>query len=131
MDLRKELYNYRENKRKIKDLEEKIIYLRAKAEKITPIFSDDGPTGSIGSDSKIERNVIKIVEIESELSEIREKIVCVDGYLKTIKPYQRYIITMCIINHIPYSVLAKREKTTVKNITRIIENALKTKGPRN
>jgi len=131
MDLRKELYNYRENKRKMSDLEEKIIYLRAKAEKITPTFSDDGPTGSIGSDSKIERNMIKIIEIESELTAIREKILYVDGYLKTIKPYQRYIVTMCIINHIPYSILAKREKTTVKNITKIVDNALKTKGPRN
>ena len=125
MDLRKELYYYRENKRKITELEEKIIYLRAKAEKITPTFSDDGPSRAMGNDSKVERNMIKILEIETQLAAIREKVLSVDDYLKGLKPYQRYIITMCIVNHIPYNVLAKREKTTVKNIDRIIEKALK------
>ena len=126
MELRQELYHYRNNKKRIRFLTEKIEYLRAKAEKITPTLSDEGPGSFTGnSDSKIERNMIKIIETEKELELIRIKISWCDDFLQTLKPYQRYIVRMAIVNHIPNAALAKREKTTVKNIARIIENALK------
>ena len=126
MDLRHELYKYRENKKRITFLLEKIEYLRAKAEKITPTLSDDGPGSFTGnSDSKVERNAIKIIETEKELELIRIKISWCDDFLQSLKPYQRYIVKMAIVNHIPNTALAKREKTTVKNIDRIIEKALK------
>ena len=126
MELRQELYHYRANKKRIRFLTEKIEYLRAKAEKITPTLSDEGPGSFTGnSDSKIERNMIKIIETEKELELIRIKISWCDDFLQTLKPYQRYIVRMAIVNHIPNTALAKREKTTVKNIARIIENALK------
>lgn len=127
MELRQELYKYRENKKRIIFLTEKIEYLRAKAEKITPTLSDDGPGSFTGnSDSKVERNAIKIIETENELNTIKVKISWCDDFLQSLKPYQRYIVKMAIVNHIPNAALAKREKTSVKNITRIIENALKT-----
>ena len=125
MDLRKELYNYRENKRKIKDLEEKIIYLRAKAERMTPTYSNDKGSFTPEVHSKVEDNAIKILEIEKQQQKYINRVKYADVFLKTLKPYQRSLVWYNLIEHIPYKLLARKEKTTVQNISKIINKALK------
>ena len=121
--IRQDLYRYRENKRKIIALEDKIAYLRAKAEKTTPTLSDDVSFG-FSTDSKVERNAIKILEVEDELEITKSRVKNADDFLDSLKPYHRHIITLCIVNHIPYKVVAKREKISPQNISQIINKVI-------
>ena len=122
--MRKLLYNYKLNCKKIQDIREKIEYLKAQAEKITPTLSEEKGGGSFEVKSKIEENVIKLLELESKLKFTQDRVKRCDDFLESLKPYQRYIVTSCIVNHIPYEVIAKREKTTPQNISKIIHKVL-------
>ena len=122
--MRKLLYNYKLNCKKIRDIQEKIEILKAQAEKITPTLSDDKTGGTHDVKSKVEENVIKIVELENRLEFTRDCVKKCDLFLESLKPYQRYIVTSCIVNHVPYEVIAKREKTTPQNISKIIHKVL-------
>ena len=125
--IRQDLYHYKQNKRKAQDIKDKIEYLRAKAEKITPTYSDDKGGFSIEVHSKVEDNAIKILEMEDELKTIVRRIARVDAFLETLKPYQRYIVRSCIIDHVPYHIVARKENTSTRNIAKIIDKTLKEK----
>jgi len=121
--IRQDLYHYRDNKRKIVALQEKIAYLRAKAEKTTPTLSDDVSFG-FNTDSKVERNTIKILEVENELEITKTHVKNADDFLDSLKPYHRHIITRCIVNHVPYKVVAKKEKISVQNLSQIVNKII-------
>jgi len=121
--IRQDLYHYRANKRKVVELQDKIAYLRAKAEKTTPTLSDDVSFG-FSTDSKVERNAIKIMEVESELEITKSHVKKADDFLDSLKPYHRHIITSCIVNHIPYKVVAKREKISPQNLSQIVNKII-------
>jgi hypothetical protein len=123
--IRQDLYYYKQNKRKVQDIKDKIEYLRAKAEKITPTYSNDKGGFSLEVHSKVEDNAIKILEMEDELKTVDERITRVDKFLGTLKPYQRYIVRSCIIDHVPYHLVARKENTSTRNIAKIIDKTLK------
>lgn len=125
--MRKLLYNYKRNCNRVRSLKERIEYLRTQAEKITPTLSDDKGMGSHDSSSRVEENVIKIIELERQLKITEDRVNKCDDFLENLKPYQRYIITNCIVNHIPYAVIAKRENTTPQNVSKIVNKAIKEK----
>ena len=60
-----------------------------------------------------------------KLKTIYERITRVDTFLETLKPYQRHIVRSCIIDHVPYHVVAKKENTSTRNIAKIIEKSVK------
>jgi hypothetical protein len=124
MSIRQDLYNYRKNKRRIKALCDQITVLETKASKVTATYSQDSGTHNMTGEDRILENICKIVEIEKRIKVTLNRIKRADAFLARLKPYQRHIIVQCIVNHIPYQEVAKREKTSVKNIAKIIENAL-------
>ena len=127
MNIRQDLYHYKRNKRKQRELEEKIELLRAKAEKVTPTYSDDKSGFTNEVRSKVEDNAIKIVELEDQLKITSLYVKNASDFLDSLKPYRRNIVRSCIVDHIPYSTVAKREKTTVQNIAKIVNKAIKEK----
>ena len=124
MSIKQDLYNYRRNKRRIKTLCDQITVLETKASKVTMTYSQDVGGHSITGQDRILDNICKIVEIEKRIKITLDRVKRADAFLARLKPYQRHIIVQCIVNHIPYQEVAKREKTSVKNIAKIIENAL-------
>lgn len=122
-DIKRDIYNYRRNKRKIKALCDQITVLETKASKVTMTYSQDIGSHKPGNDRILE-NVAKIVEIEKKIRFTLAKVKRVDDFLSGLKPYQRWIITQAIVNHIPYQEVAKREHTSVRNIANIIDNVL-------
>ena len=125
MNIRKDLYHYKDNKRMIKQLDDDIAIFRARAEKITPTYSNDKGGFSLEVHSKVEDNAIKIIELENRQQLYINRVKRADAFLKTLKPYQRTLIRYNLIDHIPYKLLARKEKTTVQNISKIINKALK------
>ena len=126
--MRNKLYHYKNLKIRIREIQERIDILRTQAEKITPTLSDD-TSHSSDTSSKVERNVIKIVELERRIDKIKNTIQQCDDFLAGLKPYQRYIVKTCLIDHVPYTVIARRENTSTQNIAKIINKALKEKAP--
>jgi hypothetical protein len=126
--MRNKLYYYKSLKIRIREIQERIDILRAQAEKITPTLSDD-TSHSSDTTSKVERNVIKIVELERRIDKLKGTIKQCDDFLSGLKPYQRYIIKTCLIDHVPYAVIARRENTSTQNIAKIINKVLKEKAP--
>lgn len=126
--MRNKLYYYKSLKIRIREIQERIDILRTQAEKITPTLSDD-TSHSSDTTSKVERNVIKIVELERRIDKLKNTIKQCDDFLAGLKPYQRYIIKTCLIDHVPYAVIARRENTSTQNIAKIINKALKEKAP--
>jgi len=127
MSIRQDLYYYKANKRKIAELQEKIEYLRAKAEKITPTYSNDKGGFTKNTSSKVEDNAIKILELEKRQQGYIIRVKRADDFLETLKPYQRTLIKYNLVDHMPFYVIAKRERTSVQNIAKIINKALKEK----
>ena len=124
MNIRKDLYNYKENKRMISKLNDDIEIYRAKAEKITPTYSNDKSGFTNDVKSKIEINTIKILELEKSQQTYINRVKRADAFLKTLKPYQRTLVWYNLVDHIPYKLLARKEKTTVQNISKIINKIL-------
>jgi len=122
--MRNKLYHYKSLKIRIREIQERIDILRVQAEKITPTLSDD-TSHSSDTSSKVERNVIKIVELERRIEKIKNTIQQCDDFLASLKPYQRYIIKTCLIDHVPYTVIARSENTSTQNIAKIVNKALK------
>lgn len=129
MSIRQDLYYYKANKRKIAELQEKIEYLRAKAEKITPTYSDDKTGGAFGTGSKVEENMIRILELEEDLKKIEERIDATKSFLDTLKPYRYHIVWSCLVEHMPYHLVARKENTSTQNIAKIVNKALKKETP--
>ena len=124
MNIRKDLYHYKDNKRMIKQIDDDIAIFRARAEKITPTYSNDKGGFSLEVHSKVEDNAIKIMELEKRKQTYIRRIDRADAFLKTLKPYQRSLIRYNLIDHIPYKLLARKEKTTIQNISKIINKIL-------
>jgi len=125
MSIRQDLYNYRKNQKALKTLQDRILFLRTKAAKVTPTYSNDGSSHSGSSEDRILDNIVKIVDVEKKLQITAERVKRADDFLSGLKPYQKYIITQCIVNHTPYADFARTNKTTPANVKRIIENTLK------
>lgn len=123
MSIKKDLYNYKRNKRRLKALYDQIIVLETKASKVTMTYSQD--IGGHGSgEDRIVENVCKILEIEKRIRITLARVKRADAFLAGLKPYQRFIITQTLVNHIPYKDLARREKTSVGNIAKIVDHVL-------
>lgn len=112
------------NRMKVLQLEEDILYLETVAEKITTSYSEDKGGGSFDTTSKIEKNCVKIADLQTKIDFLRAKITHTEDLMLKLKPYQRYIVSNCIVHHIPYSVMAEQEDTTANNIQKIIDNAI-------
>lgn len=125
MSIRQDLYNYRKNQKRVKSLEDRILFLRTKAAKVTPSYSNDGSSHSGTMEDRILENVTKIIAAEKLLKYTMQRVKNADDFLSGLKPYQRHIITQCIVNHTPYADFARTNKTTPANVKRIIENTLK------
>lgn len=125
MSIKRDLYNYHKNKKALKTLQDKILYLETKAAKVTPSYSDDGGSHGGSQEDRILDNIAQIIEVESLIKKTQERIKRADDFLKRLRPYQRHIITACIVNHTPFENVAKEEKTSVQNIYQIINRALK------
>ena len=125
MSIRQDLYNYRKNQKRVKSLEDRILFLRTKAAKVTPSYSNDGSSHSGTMEDRILDNVSKIIAAEKLLNFTMQRVKNADDFLSGLKPYQKHIITQCIVNHTPYADFAKRNKTSVANVRKVIDNALK------
>lgn len=125
MNIRRDLYNYRKNKKALKTLQEKILFLETKAAKVTPSYSTDGSSHGGSQEDRILENITKILEIEELIKVTTERVKRADDFLGTLKPYQRHIITLCLVNHVPFEKVAKEEKTSVRNIYKIVDKALR------
>lgn len=112
------------NRLKILQYEEQILYLETLAEKITTSYAEDKGGGSFDVSSKTERNCVKIADIEAKIKKIERKIAHTEDLMLKLKPYQRYIVSNCLVHHIPYSIMADQESTTPNNIQKIIDNAI-------
>lgn len=117
--------NYRINCKKLKQEQERYEELETKAEKITPTYVKDGSMGGAGTDSKIERNVIAMVECRNRIEFFQMKVDLTNLMLSRLKSHQRYLIKSCMIYNNSYQEVAYRENTSEKNIQKIIDNALK------
>ena len=108
----------------MKQEQERYEELETKAEKITPTYVKDGSMGGAGTDSKIERNVIAMVECRNRIEFLQMKVDLVDLMLSKLKSHQRYLIKSCMIYNNSYQEVALRENTSEKNIQKIIDTAL-------
>lgn len=124
MSIKKDLYCYKRNLRKIKDMRDQIEVLATRAAKMTRSFEPKEGQGSSPDGSLLEECVCKIVEIEKRIKITQDRVNRADDFLETLKPYQRYIVKLCIVDHIPYKNVAKMNKTTAQNIEKIVHNAL-------
>ena len=124
MSIKKDLYCYKRNLRKIRDYRDQIDVLVAKAAKMTRSFEPKEGQGSSPDGSRLEECVCKIIEIEGKIKIVQRRIERTDNFLDTLKPYQKYIVKLCIVDHIPYENVAKMNKTSTQNIRKIIDNAL-------
>lgn len=124
MSIKKDLYCYKRNLRKIKDFQDQIEVLATKAAKMTRSFESKEGQGSSPDGSLLEECVCKIIEIEGKIKIVQRRIERADDFMQSLKPYQRYIIKLCVVDHIPYENVAKMNKTSTQNIRKIIDNAL-------
>lgn len=124
MSIKKDLYCYKRNIRKIKDFQDQIDVLATRAAKMTRSFEPKEGQGSTPDGSRLEECVCKIIEIEKKIKIIESHVKSADDFLESLKPYQRYIVKLCIVDHIPYENVAKMNKTSTQNIRKIIDNAL-------
>ena len=128
MSIRQDLYSYRSNKKKILELQDRILYYETKAAKVTPTYSQD-LCGSGSTEDRLTENIAKIMEIEKLIKITSERVKRAEVFLSELKPYQRHIITSCIVNHTPYDKFAKSEKMSVRNVYKIIDNVLGKQKP--
>lgn len=124
MSIKKDLYCYKRNLRKIRDYQDQIEVLATKAAKMTRSFEPKEGQGSTPDGSRLEEYVCKIIEIEGKIKITEKRIENADNFLETLKPYQKYIVKLCIVDHIPYENVARMNKTSTQNIRKIINNAL-------
>ena len=124
MSIKTDLYCYKRNLRKIRDYQDQIEVLATRAAKMTRSFEPKEGQTSSPDGSRLEECVCKIIEIEGKIKIVQRRIERADNFLDTLKPYQRYIVKLCIVDHIPYENVAKMNKTTAQNIQKIINNAL-------
>lgn len=112
------LQSYTDLEKSILELEEKYEELFALSTKITPSYSES--TGGGGFDnSKIEKNCIKLYELEAKKQKLIEKKTSIDDNLKTLTYMQRKVINYtCIENHSLYqaSRYFKRSYNDIKGI---------------
>lgn len=120
----KDLYCYKRNLRKIRDYRDQIEVLETIAAKMTRNFEPKEGSGSLPDGSRLEECVCKIIEIEKKIRITEGHVKSADAFLDSLKPYQRHIVKLCIVDHIPYENVAKMNKTTAQNIRKIIDNAL-------
>lgn len=112
------LKSYTDIEKSILELEEKYEELFALSTKITPSYSEC--TGGGGFDnSKIEKNCIKLYELEAKKQKLIEKKTSIDENLKTLTYMQQKVINYtCIENHSLYqaSRYFKRSYNDIKGI---------------
>lgn len=125
MEIRRDLYNYHKNKKALRTLQDKILFLETKATKITPSYSDDNSIHGGSQEDRMLENIAQILEVEKIIKLTTERVKRADDFLKALKPYPRHIITLTLVNHVPYDKVAKEEKTSVSNIYKIVDRALK------
>lgn len=124
MSIKKDLYCYKRNLRKIRDYRDQIEVLATKAAKMTRSFEPKEGQGSSPDGSLLEECVCKIIEIEKKIKITESRMKNADAFMDSLKPYQRHIVKLCIVDHIPYENVAKMNKTSTQNIRKIIDNAL-------
>lgn len=124
MSVKKDLYCYKRNLRKIKDMREQIEVLETIAAKMTRSLEPKEGSSSTPDGSRLEECVCKIIEIEKRIKNTQSHVKSADDFLESLKPYQRHIVRQCIVEHIPYKNVAKMNKTTAQNIEKIVHNAL-------
>lgn len=117
--------NYERYTQLIENQKEKLAMLRAQAEKITPSYSENSGGGGKNNKSKVEENVIKMHEIESNIQKLEMFINTADDMLKKLKSHQRKLITLVYINNNSYEYAAMVEDTTPENIRKIVNSAFK------
>ena len=124
MSIKTDLYCYKRNIRKIRDFQDQIEVLATRAAKMTRSFEPKEGQTSSPDGSRLEECVCKIIEIEGKIKIVQRRIERADDFMQSLKPYQRYIIKLCVVDHIPYENVAKMNKTSPQNIRKIIDNAL-------
>ena len=120
----KDLYCYKRNLRKIKDFQDQIEVLACIAAKMTTSFEPKEGSGSLPDGSRLEECVCKIIEIEKKIKITQGHVKSAEDFLDSLKPYQRHIVRLCIVDHIPFKNVAKMNHTSAQNIQKIINNVM-------
>ena len=99
-------------------LQDEYEILYTQATKMTPVQNEIGGGHATKMDSAVERNAVKLVEIQRKIEKLKDKKKRIEAEVAKLKPHQRYLITRVDLEHVPISRVARethRAEATVRN----------------
>jgi len=121
------LRNYQKTVETIQRLKDRYETIYTQATKITPTISD--MPSSHSSDDKMLKYVEKLVEIQTLIDKLTDKLNLIDSEIAKLKPYHRYIVKSIDIKGIPPYAIARTLKVSEQAIrqrhNRIIDKMFK------